>query len=110
MPAFADEPVLAVPHPWQIGMQAPGSPVAEKLQSLNDFVLHRHHRHQLFVAALLAWVVYRYNEKRNPVASSVSHNSMLEAAWTAIPVLILVSISFPACGWCITRTARTTPT
>jgi cytochrome c oxidase subunit 2 len=95
-PAFADQPVLAVPKPWQIGMQAPGSPVAEKLQSLNNFVSVIIIVISVFVALLLAWVVFRYNEKRNPVASSVSHNSILEAAWTAIPVLILVAIFIPS--------------
>jgi cytochrome c oxidase subunit 2 len=94
--AYADQPVLAVPHPWQIGMQAPGSPVAERLQSLNSFVSVIIVIISLFVAGLLAWVVYRYNAKRNPVASSVSHNSILEAAWTAIPVLILVGIFIPS--------------
>jgi len=94
--AYADQPVLAVPHPWQIGMQAPGSPVAERLQSLNSFVSVIIVIISLFVAGLLAWVVYRYNAKRNPVASSVSHNSILEAAWTAIPVLILVAIFIPS--------------
>ena len=95
-PAFADQPVLAVPTPWQIGMQAPGSPVAEKLQSLNNFVSVIIIVISVFVALLLVWVVFRYNEKRNPVASSVSHNSILEAAWTAIPVLILVAIFIPS--------------
>jgi cytochrome c oxidase subunit 2 len=94
--AVADQPVLAVPHPWQIGMQAPGSPVAEKLESLNDYVSVVIVIISLFVAGLLGWVVYRYDKSRNPVASTVSHNSILEAAWTAIPVLILVSIFIPS--------------
>ena len=85
-----------MPHPWQMGMQAPGSPVAEKLQSLNSFVSVIIVVISVFVAALLLWVAYRYNAKRNPVASSVSHNSILEAAWTAIPVLILVAIFIPS--------------
>ena len=95
-PAYADGPVLAVPKPWQLGMQAPGSPVAEKLQSLNDFVSVIIIVITAFVAVLLAWVVFRYRASRNPVASTVSHNSILEAAWTAIPVLILVAIFIPS--------------
>jgi cytochrome c oxidase subunit 2 len=95
-PAFADTPVLAVPKPWQTGMQPPGSPVAERLQTLNDFVSVIIVVITVFVFLLLAWVVVRYNAKRNPVASTVSHNSILEAAWTAIPVLILVAIFIPS--------------
>jgi cytochrome c oxidase subunit 2 len=95
-PAFADTPVLAVPKPWQMNMQPPGSPVAERLQSLNDFVSIIIVVITAFVALLLAWVVFRYRASRNPVASTVSHNSILEAAWTAIPVLILVAIFIPS--------------
>jgi cytochrome c oxidase subunit 2 len=50
----------------------------------------------LFVAGLLAWVVFRYNAKRNPVPSQTSHNPVLEVAWTVIPVLILVVMAIPS--------------
>ena len=50
----------------------------------------------IFVGALLAFVLWRYNAKRNPTPGTVSHNSMLEAAWTALPVLILVGIFIPS--------------
>lgn len=97
-PALAqdDQTVLAVPHPWQIGMQDPGSPVAERIRSLNDGVGVVIIIISLFVGGLLAWVLYRYNAKRNPVPSTISHNSTLEAAWTIIPVLILVGIFIPS--------------
>ncbi|WP_342070104.1 cytochrome c oxidase subunit II [Yoonia algicola] len=46
----------------------------------------------LFVTALLAWVVIRYNHKRNPEPATFTHNSPLEVAWTVVPVVILVFI------------------
>jgi cytochrome c oxidase subunit II len=96
-PAAAQEqPVMAVPHPWQMDMQAPGSPVAEKLQALNFGVSVVIVIITMFVGGLLLWVLYRYNHKRNPVPSTISHNSTLEAAWTALPVLILVGIFIPS--------------
>jgi cytochrome c oxidase subunit 2 len=94
--AWADAPVLRVPHPWQTGFQLPGSPVAEKLQALNSFVSIIIVVITVFVAALLAWVLFRYRASRNPTPSTISHNSTLEAAWTAIPVLILVAIFVPS--------------
>jgi cytochrome c oxidase subunit 2 len=94
-PAFAGDR-LAVPKDWQIGMQAPGSPVAERVQALNTGVSIVIVLITIFVGGLLAWVIYRYSEKRNPVPSSVSHNSTLEAAWTALPVLILVGMFIPS--------------
>ncbi len=95
-PARAEEPVLAVPHPWQMDLQAAGSPVAERLQALNTGVSVVIVIITLFVGALLAWVLYRYHATRNPVPATVSHNSVLEAAWTVLPVLILVGIFIPS--------------
>jgi len=95
-PAWADEPRLAVPHPWQMGMQKAGSPVMERVESLAYAVNVIIVIITIFVGALLAYVAWRYAAKRNPVASDVSHHSTLEAAWTAIPVLILVGIFIPS--------------
>lgn len=47
----------------------------------------------LFVLILLVIVAVRFNSRANPVPSKTSHNTMLEVAWTGIPVLILAYIS-----------------
>jgi cytochrome c oxidase subunit 2 len=94
--AMADEPVLRVPHPWQMGFQLPDSPVAQRLQEFNHWITILIVVITAFVGALLAWVLFRYNEKANPTPSTLSHNSTLEAAWTAIPVLILVAMFVPS--------------
>jgi cytochrome c oxidase subunit 2 len=85
-----------IPRPWQMGMQQAASPVERSIQSLNDIVLVIITVITIFVAALLVWVVYRYSSKRNPVASGTSHNTLIEIAWTLIPVLILVGIAIPS--------------
>ena len=46
----------------------------------------------LFVTGLLAWVIIRFNEKKQPVPATFTHNSPLEVAWTVVPVVILVFI------------------
>ena len=43
----------------------------------------------LFVLALLAFVVWRFNEKANPTPSKTTHHRGLEVAWTMAPVIIL---------------------
>ena len=50
----------------------------------------------LFVLALLVIVVVKFNAKANPVPSRTTHNTMIEVAWTLIPVLILVAIAVPS--------------
>ena len=50
----------------------------------------------IFVAGLLLFVAWRYRASKNPVASRVSHHTLLEVAWTVLPVLILVVIAIPS--------------
>jgi cytochrome c oxidase subunit 2 len=85
-----------VPAPWQMGMQTAHSPVEHGIQSLNTLILWIIVAITVFVAGLLAYVMWRYDHKRNPVAGKLSHHSLLEVAWTAIPVLILVVIAIPS--------------
>ena len=84
------------PAPWQMGMQAAHSPVEAQIHDLNLLVTWIIVVITIFVAGLLAYVVWRYDHKRNPVAGKLSHHSLLEVAWTAIPVLILVVIAIPS--------------
>ncbi len=84
------------PKPWQMDMQAAHSPVERGIHDLNTLVTWIIVLITVFVAGLLAYVIWRYNEKRNPVAGKLSHHSTLEVAWTAIPVLILVVIAIPS--------------
>ena len=50
----------------------------------------------IFVLFLLLWVAARFNRRANPVPSKTAHNTMLEVAWTLIPVVILVIIAVPS--------------
>ncbi len=84
------------PKPWQLGMQDAHSPVEAQIHSLNLLVTYIIVAITVFVAGLLLYVVFRYHHTRNPVAGKLSHHSLLEVAWTAIPVLILVVIAVPS--------------
>jgi cytochrome c oxidase subunit 2 len=92
----AAQAAAQTPAPWQLGMQAAHSPVEHGIQSLNALVLWIIIGITVFVAGLLLYVVWRYDHKRNPVAGRLSHHSLLEVAWTAVPVLILVVIAIPS--------------
>jgi cytochrome c oxidase subunit 2 len=48
------------------------------------------------VLVLLVVIVFRFNERANPAPSRTTHNTMLEVAWTIVPVLILVAIAIPS--------------
>ena len=94
--AAARAQLVQVPHPWQIGMQHAGSPVERNIQKLNALVTWIIVLITIFVAGLLAYVCWRYSASRNPVPGRTSHNTVLEVAWTVIPVLILVIIAIPS--------------
>ena len=88
--------IVQAPHPWQLGMQTAHSPVERNVQSLNDLLLWIIVLITVFVAGLLAYVCWRYNARRHPVPGRTSHNTVLEIAWTVLPVLILVIIAIPS--------------
>ena len=47
----------------------------------------------LFVLGLLVYVVIRFNKRANPTPAQFTHNTTIEVAWTAAPVLILMFIA-----------------
>jgi cytochrome c oxidase subunit 2 len=77
-------------------MQPAFSPMKKEIIQLHNLVLVMITIITLFVAALLAWVCYRYSEKRNPIPSQTSHHTWLEIAWTVGPVLVLVIMAIPS--------------
>ncbi len=93
---FAGGAMADQPAPWEMGMQAAGSPVEQRIQDLNGLILVIITVITLFVAGLLLFVLWRFAAKRNPTPSRTSHNTLLEIAWTLIPVLILVVIAIPS--------------
>jgi cytochrome c oxidase subunit II len=95
--ALAQEPIVGgAPTAWQLNFQAPASPVAEMIVSLHDLLLFITVAISAFVLVLMAYACIRYRASRHPVPSRRTHNSVLEIAWTAIPVLILVVIAIPS--------------
>jgi cytochrome c oxidase subunit 2 len=79
-----------------MGQQAPATPIMERVHSFHDLLLWIITAIVIFVFVLLAYTCWRFSESRNPVPSRRSHNPMLEIAWTAVPVLILVVIAIPS--------------
>jgi len=84
------------PEPWQMDLQGAVSPSAEGIASFHTLLLWIIIPIALFVLGLLVYVLVRFNEKANPEPSTVTHNTMLEFVWTAVPILILVAIAIPS--------------
>ncbi|MFK4044938.1 cytochrome c oxidase subunit II [Roseomonas mucosa] len=84
------------PTPWGLGLQAAAGPVKEAMHDFNNLVLWIIVIITAFVAGLLGWVVFRYRASANPTPSRTSHHTVLEIAWTVIPVVILLVIAIPS--------------
>jgi cytochrome c oxidase subunit 2 len=91
--AFAE---LGQPAPWEYTLQESGSPVMDNITWFHNFLFVLITLITLFVLALLVVVVVKFNAKTNPVPSRTTHNTLIEVAWTLIPVLILVGIAVPS--------------
>lgn len=92
----AAEGVVGLPRPWEINFQTAYSPVMERLQDFNYFLHFIIIGIVLFVLGLLTYVIFRFNARRNPLPSQTAHNTLLEVAWTVVPVLILIAIVIPS--------------
>jgi cytochrome c oxidase subunit 2 len=91
--AFAE---LGQPAPWEYKLQESATPVMDRITSFHDFLLWLITAITLFVLALLVIIVVKFNAKANPVPSRTTHNTLIEVAWTLIPVLILVALVVPS--------------
>ena len=94
--AFSGQAALAVPQPYEMGFQPAASPVMEQIETFHTELVYIIVAVCLFVLGLLVWIVIKYRASANPVPSKVHHNTLLEVAWTLIPVLILVFIAVPS--------------
>jgi len=91
--AFAE---LGQPAPWEWTLQESASPVMDNITWFHNFLFWLITIITLFVLALLIIVMVKFNAKANPIPSKTTHNTLIEVAWTIIPVLILVGIAVPS--------------
>jgi len=88
--------MVGAPRDWAIDLQSPGGPIQAAIYDFNQLVLWIIIAITIFVGGLLAYVVWRFRASANPVPSRTSHHSVLEIAWTVVPVLILIVIAIPS--------------
>lgn len=94
-PAFA-QGMVGAPHAWGMGLQEAGGPIKEAIHHFNNLVFAIIAVITIVVLALLAWCVWRFRASANPTPSTTSHNTLLEVAWTVVPVVILLVIAIPS--------------
>jgi cytochrome c oxidase subunit 2 len=90
-------PALAAwPEPWQFWHQAPASSLMERIDSFHLELAILSFLIVGLVLALLAYVIVKFRESKNPQPSRTSHNALIEVIWTVLPVIVLVIIAIPS--------------
>jgi cytochrome c oxidase subunit 2 len=90
-PGFVEQP-----HDWQFGMVDGATPVRDAIEHFHNELVVIITLITLFVVFLLAYVMVKFNAKRHPVPSTTTHNTVLEVAWTVLPVVVLFAIWLPS--------------
>ena len=92
--AFANE---GVSENWQLSFQEPATDLMSDIISFHSYILIPIITGiSLLVLGLLLYIMFRFNSKRNVVASTTTHNTVIEILWTVIPVILLIIIAIPS--------------
>ena len=85
------------PKDWQFGFQKAASQGMEDIVWFHDYMLLPIITAiTVFVLFLLLYTCVRYRASKNKVASTTSHNTLVEVLWTLIPCLILIVMAVPS--------------
>lgn len=92
--AFANE---GISENWQLTFQEPATDLMSDIISFHSYILMPIITGiSLLVLGLLLYIMFRFNSKRNVVASTTTHNTVIEILWTVIPVILLIIIAIPS--------------
>ena len=91
--AMAQElPIIGQPVQGKWSFQPSATELMDDIIWLDGMVLIIITAITVFVMALMAICIFRFNEKANPEPANFTHNTPVEVAWTVIPIVILVFI------------------
>ena len=97
-----------LPKDWQLGFSEPATKLMSDVIAFHSYILMPIITGiSILVLALLLYIAYRYNSNRNQIASTTTHNTVIEVLWTVIPVILLIIIAIPS--FRILYTAETIP-
>ena len=97
-----------LPKDWQLGFSEPATELMSDVIAFHSYILMPIITGiSILVLGLLLYIAYRYNSNRNQIASTTTHNTVIEVLWTVIPVILLIIIAIPS--FRILYTAETIP-
>lgn len=89
--------LLDAPVEWQIGFQAPATPIMEGIINFHNHIMFFAVGIGVFVFWLLTRCLIQYNIYKNTDnVDNFTHATTIEVVWTVIPALILILIAIPS--------------
>ncbi|MEO6155547.1 MAG: cytochrome c oxidase subunit II [Thermomonas sp.] len=87
----------ADPHRWQLNMDRGVTPLAHAAYDAHMIVLIVCVVIGAIVFGAMAYAMFAFRKSRGAVAdTNFTHSTKLEIIWTAVPVIILIALAFPA--------------
>ena len=82
---------------WQLSFQEPATDLMSDIISFHSYILMPIITGiSILVLFLLLYIAFRFNSSRNQIASTTTHNAVVEILWTVIPVVLLIIIAIPS--------------
>ena len=92
--AFAE---VGLSENWQLNFQEPATDLMSDIISFHSYILMPIITGiSILVLFLLLYIAFRFNSSRNQIASTTTHNTVVEILWTVIPVVLLIVIAIPS--------------
>ncbi len=81
---------------WDLNFQAPATKAAQTVIDLHDLMMAIIVVIFIAVFSVMFYSVFRHRKSRGHQAAQFHDNTLVEIAWTVVPLLILVAIAWPA--------------
>nr|YP_009515555.1 cytochrome c oxidase subunit 2 [Kumanoa ambigua]AVK39502.1 cytochrome c oxidase subunit 2 [Kumanoa ambigua] len=84
------------PENWQLWISGSGNAIMEGIVNLHHDLMFFLCVTLIFVTWMLIRTLWHFEWTKNPISSSLTHNTLIEIVWTTTPALILLIIAIPS--------------
>ena len=88
----------AVPDRWQLNMTPGVTRVSHDVYTIHMWAFYVCCAIGVIVFGAMIWAMAFHRKSKGAVAATWTHNTKAEIVWTVVPVLILITMAWPAAG------------
>ena len=87
---------MANPVPWQLNMTPGVTPISHRIHDVHMLAFWVCVVIGVAVFGAMGYAMFAFRKSRGATAAQWSHNTLMEAIWTTVPVIILIVMAWPA--------------